>query len=281
MNHILRQSERLARWVFAMATYHTQRDYVERGRRLYPLLFSDVVRRAMHQARVSCAFDVGAHYGEFARGLRLAGYDGPIVSFEPNADAARVLRAHADRDGAWRVHEFALGRTTTNGTLHRPNASQFASLRPTLPYGAERWGDQVALRDAVPVQIRRLDDVFNSVLPTGIDPAAPGKLLVKIDTQGSDIDVLRGAERILGFVSVLVIELSLIPLYEGAPRYIDALRYVEDAGFSLAAVVPVGHDAGSGVPIELDGCFVRRPAAVPKQHVPLPNVNAGAFATSS
>jgi hypothetical protein len=110
-----------------------------------------------------------------------------------------------------------------------------------------------------------LDDVFDSVLPSGIDPAAPGSLLLKVDTQGSDIDVLEGAERILGFVAVLVIELSLIPLYEGAPGYIDALRYVEDAGFALAAVVPVGHDTASGVLVELDGCFVRRSAAVPER----------------
>jgi FkbM family methyltransferase len=245
--------------------------YVERGRRIYPLLFADAVSSAASRAGVTCALDVGGHYGEFGRTLRRAGYDGPIVSFEPNPDAARVLRARAARDLDWSVHEYALGRTSTDALLHRPASTQFASLRPTLPYGSERWGDQVAIRDVVPVPVRRLDDVFESVVPARFSTSAPGAQLLKIDTQGCDLDVLEGAACVLRLVSVLVIELSMIPLYEGAPRFIDALRYVEDAGFTLAAAVPVSHDTASGVPIEMDGCFVRRrttlPARIPELSV--------------
>ena len=263
MNRLFRQPERLARWAMAVTTYWTEWSYVERGRHLYPLLFADAVTRAMRHAGVSCAFDVGAHCGEFALSIRRAGYEGPIVSFEPNPDAAQALKARAARDGRWSVQECALGAANADGRLYRPNTTQFASLRETLPYGAERWGEQVAVRDVVHVPVRCLDDVFESVLPVGVDASRPGFLLLKIDTQGSDLDVLEGAKTALRFASVLVIELSVIPLYEGAPRLIDALRYVEDAGFVLASAVPVTHDRASGVAVELDGCFVRRPAAVP------------------
>jgi FkbM family methyltransferase len=262
MRRLFRQPERLARWVLAVTTYWTESGYVERGRRLYPLLFADAVVSAMRRTAVSCALDVGAHCGEFGSSIRRAGYDGSVVSFEPNPDAARTLEAHASRDGRWSVHSYALGAGNADGQLFRPGTTQFASLRQTLPYGVERWGDQVAVHDVVRVPVRRLDDVFESVLPPGIDASRPGSLLLKIDTQGSDLDVLAGARRTLGFVSVLVIELSVIPLYQGAPRFIEALRYVEDAGFVLAAAVPVTHDRVSGVPVELDGCFVRRGAVV-------------------
>ena len=260
---LLRQSERLARWALAVATYHLQPRYVERGRRLYPLLFADAVYRAASRARVKLALDVGGHCGEFGMSLRRAGYAGPIVSFEPNPAAARALGSCAARDGAWRVCETALGRVRSEGWLNRPVTTQFASLHPTLPYGHERWGNQVKVQDVVPVSVRRLDEVFESIVPPGSDPTCPGPLLLKVDTQGSDLDVLEGAGRILGEVAVLVIELSLIPMYEGAPNFVEALQYAEKAGFALAAVVPVTHDTASGVPIELDGCFVRRPVSLP------------------
>jgi FkbM family methyltransferase len=280
MNSLFLQPGRWARWVLGVMTYWTEPSYVERGRRLYPLLFADVVTRAMRRADVGCAFDVGAHRGEFASGIRRAGYEGPIVSFEPNSDAARTLKARAARDGRWSVQEYALGAANADGQLHRPNTTQFASLRETLPYGEERWGDQVTVRDVVKVPVRCLDSVFESVVPAGVDPSTPGSLLLKIDTQGSDLDVLEGATRVLRFVSVLVIELSVIPLYEGAPRLVDALRYVEDAGFVLASVVPVTHDRGSGVPIELDGCFLRRSvvtaARAPESAVPARDDRVGA-----
>jgi FkbM family methyltransferase len=252
--------ERMARWALGVATYHAQPNYVERGRRLYPLLFADAVQSAARRMHVACALDVGAHCGEFARTLRRAGYDGPIVSFEPNPDAARELQAHAQRDGMWWTHNYAIGRESGEAVLHRPAETTFASLRATLPYGAERFGGRMALQDEIPVRVNRLDDVFEGVVPPGIDPAAPGPLLLKIDTQGSDLDVLEGAAGILPFVSVLVMEFSLIRMYEGAPRFTDALEYVEAAGFSLAAVAPVTHDTASGAAIELDGCLVRRTA---------------------
>jgi FkbM family methyltransferase len=257
MRRAFQRFERMARWALAVATYHVNPSYVERGRRLYPLLFADSVFAAMRRARVSCALDVGAHRGEFALTLRRAGYNGAVVSFEPNPDAARILRVRARRDGAWWVHDYALGRETADAVLHRPAETPFASLRPTLPYGPRRFGSRVEPRDAIQVRVRRLDDVFDAVAPRSVNPAAPGPLLLKIDTQGSDLDVLEGAARILPFVAVLVMEFSLIPLYEGAPRLPEVLQYVEAAGFSLLAAVPVGHDTTSGTVIELDGCLVR------------------------
>ena len=55
--------------------------------------------KALRDRHVKLVFDIGANVGQFALGLRDAGYPGRIVSFEPTAAAFASLRHHAQRDG--------------------------------------------------------------------------------------------------------------------------------------------------------------------------------------
>ena len=56
---------------------------------------ADLVR----QLGVSHVLDVGAHHGEFARGLReRAGFGGRIISFEPSSENYAALIGRAERD---------------------------------------------------------------------------------------------------------------------------------------------------------------------------------------
>lgn len=75
------------------------------------LLFEeDQLRRFFDHFKVDCIFDVGANAGQYGRMLRSrVGYDGPIISFEPNPDVVKTLREVAKRDHCWLVEEVALG----------------------------------------------------------------------------------------------------------------------------------------------------------------------------
>jgi FkbM family methyltransferase len=220
-------------------------------------LFLEIVRAAIGRARVGCVLDVGAHRGEFAIGLRRAGYGGPIVSFEPNPSLPKMLHMRASRDAAWRVYSYGLGLADGEAILHRPRETSFASTRESLPYGCERFGADTVPSDAIKIPVRRLDGVFADTVDGWPLVAREAPVLLKIDAQGSDLDIFAGAAGILPRVEVVVMEFSLIPLYAGVPSFADALRQVEDAGFHLAGLVPVAHDNVTGAVVELDGCLVR------------------------
>jgi hypothetical protein len=50
---------------------------------------------------------------------------------------------------------------------------------------------------------------------------------------GYDLEVFAGAQGCLESIAALQSELSVVPLYKGMPRYLDALATYEQAGFQL------------------------------------------------
>ena len=204
------------------------------------------LRGALDRMRIGCVLDVGANRGQFASLLRRLGYRGPIVSFDPNPAAFAVLQATFGADPAWRGFPYALGAAHDRLVLHVPETSEYGSL-----LGLERSGQ--AELHAVETDVRRLDAVFDEVT-RGL---AAERFFLKTDTQGYDVEVLRGAAGCLERVWGLLAELSVVPLYDGAPRYTDALAYYESLGFALLHLSVVKHNERDGTVMEYDGLFVR------------------------
>ncbi len=122
------------------------------------------------------AFDVGANVGVFAV-VASATTDATVVGFEPTPDLAATFRSIVTANGLdCIVEELALGASSGRATLHLSDVTDSSnSLRSGF-----RPGTRV-----VDVGLERLDDY---IARTG---RAPGVL--KIDTESTEPDVLRGA----------------------------------------------------------------------------------------
>lgn len=81
-------------------------------------------------------------------------------------------------------------------------------------------------------------------------------ILLKIDTQGSELEVLRGAERLLNCVSEVFVECSFIELYEGQARAHEVIALLSSAGFRLVGVYSPQY-AADGRAVQLDALFSR------------------------
>jgi len=57
--------------------------------------------------------------------------------------------------------------------------------------------------------------------------------LIKLDVQGYELEVLKGASSILDYVEVLIMEVSLIPLIPGAPLFHAVIQSLHDMDFRL------------------------------------------------
>lgn len=102
------------------------------------------------------------------------------------------------------------------------------------------------------VEQNRLDELLPSL---GIDPER--RIYLKVDVQGYERAVLDGAAELFrsGAVVGLQLELSLVPLYEGAMTYREGLDRAEALGMTLMGLDPVFADPKSGQLLQADAVF--------------------------
>lgn len=197
--------------------------------------------------KIDLLLDVGANEGQYAHRMRAIGYQGTITSFEPNPVAANVLERYAARDKRWDVRQIALGKENSVTDLNVSKNSVSSSL-----LGMETVHRTVAPEsvyvDRQRVLVRRLDDELDAV---------GRRIWLKIDVQGTEHDVLSGAEKTLRFVEVIEIEMSTVSLYVGQMLMPDMLMLLHDLGFRLARLDAVLQDTVSGDLLQADGTFVR------------------------
>jgi FkbM family methyltransferase len=194
--------------------------------------------------------DVGAARGSFSLAARLALPDLRAYAFEPLPDEFAVLRTipgiHAFR--------FALGDETGPSTIHVSGNPGSSSLRPMLPEHEARFPGTATVRTET-IEVRTLDDV----IATGpIDLVPP--VLMKLDVQGFEDRVLAGGRETLARVDALIVEMSVVELYEGQLLEDDLNRLIEDAGFTRTGDFDEIRSPVSGEVVQRDGLFRRVPA---------------------
>lgn len=199
--------------------------------------------------------DVGANQGQYAGDLRSLGYDGPILSFEPVRSTYTQLVHRCADDPSWQALNLALGSETGSATINvAANEGASSSLLPMLDRHSAAAPEADYVRTES-VQVRRLDDVL-------AERGAPQRAFLKVDTQGFERSVLDGAGELLGSALVGVqLELSLVPLYDGAPLYDEMLERLLSAGYRLAWVDPGFADPRTGELLQFDAAFVLRDGA--------------------
>jgi FkbM family methyltransferase len=212
------------------------------------------LRRLLAHLDVDCVFDVGANTGQYGSMLRRkTGFKGRILSFEPIPEAAAEVRRKATRDPLWTVEEIALAEEAGLRDFSIMASPEFSSLSAPRNDDVARFSalnrpvKTIPVRtDTLAVAFKRLQPIFGFRRP-----------FLKLDTQGFDLAVLRGAgdvlSRFVGFQS----ELSIRRIYQDAVDFREALGFYQSLGFDLSALVP---NNGGHFPalIEIDCIMVRR-----------------------
>ena len=210
--------------------------------------------KLLRQYDIDLVLDVGANTGQYAKWLFKKGYQGRLISFEPQPDAFSTLEQNASSYQQWNVSNLALGSEETLATLNVAGNSQSSSLHAMLDRHVESAPDS-AYTGKVDVQVRRVDDVLDEM---GIDEQ---RIFMKLDVQGHEHETLRGATGCLDRLLGIEIELSLVGLYEGQRLWRETIDSMKELGFELASLRPCFNDPQTSVLLQADGVFVRPGAA--------------------
>lgn len=207
--------------------------------------------RLLEHSGIDLVLDVGANSGQYATELRAHGYAGRIVSFEPLTSAHASLTLAARGDAGWSVApRMALGDSEGEISIHVAGNSFSSSILDMLP-SHERAAPGSGYVASETVPLKRLDSVAGEYL------AGSRRVLLKIDTQGYEDRVLAGAASLLGRMTAIQTELSLVPLYAGQLLFDEMRRKIAALGFELFAILPGFVNEQTGQTLQFDGFFLR------------------------
>jgi FkbM family methyltransferase len=165
-------------WVPGNAIEHAHCGLIVRGDLEVPV--QEALRRTLAPGAV--LYDVGANIGFFSLvGARLAGPEGRVYAFEPVAANAAAIRRNMELNGVGnvRVVERALSDAPGRARLQLVEDLSWSRLEAT--------GAHPLTTEIVEVELATVDDL----VATG---EVPPPAAVKIDVEGSELEVLRGME---------------------------------------------------------------------------------------
>lgn len=169
---------------------------------------------------VTDIFDIGAHKGSWS--LDLSSRCDESVNFylfEPNPRLLEDLNCDN-----FMVFELALGSKEgprdffairgTGDSFYKESSSAYSSVRSRR------------------VHVKTLDKVVEEF-------GLPNPQLIKIDCQGAELDILKGAKKTLTNVKALIIEVQLLQSNLGAPRIETVFDFLEKQSFRPIAITEI------------------------------------------
>lgn len=205
---------------------------------------------------INCVIDVGANCGQYGEALRLAGYQGYIISFEPIKDCFLQLEKQSINDKHWFCYNHALGAVTETRKINITQSTKFSSFHAPLEESKEIFSKNVVVDDQE-VLIKPLDLIWDSILSECEMNEDGLKVFLKMDTQGYDLEVFNGAKESINKILALQSEISIKPIYENMPDYLQSLNIYRNNGFEITGMYPVSRDPNSNIVIEFD-CIMTR-----------------------
>ncbi len=189
--------------------------------------------------KLDVVYDIGAFDGSWATRLRKCLSGSPaFILFEPN-------EAHRDRLQATTFQFFTVLLGDENADV------QFFSRAET--------GDSIfkertpRFEDTAPIvtAMQRLDDVVSA-------ERLPDASLIKIDAQGAELKILRGAKQALASAQLVYLEMPVMQYNCGAPSFDSVLNELLDYGYFPYALLDHHHHAN--VLVQTDMLFINRSA---------------------
>ena len=123
----------------------------------------------------------------------------------------------------------------------------YSDLRKTSRYKKVDMNDRAIKTRKV--RMIPLDDILG-------EHELPGPYLLKIDVEGDELSVLKGAKLILTQTEVVIVETSVSRRFEGGSEFADIVTFLRGEGFRLCDIVGAA-DGPEGLLMQLDLAFLR------------------------
>jgi FkbM family methyltransferase len=208
------------------------------------------IQRRLCQKNDPVIFDVGANIGQTLVEYRRLFPSSKIFAFEPFPDSFLVLKQSFGQDRNTMLLELALSDHSGEEMLFCNNAAVTNSLLETSKEAERFWGDIVRTKNVVAVKVETLETFCNIHGINHID-------ILKIDTQGTELCILRGARCLLKLkqIEFLYLEITIVPTYVNQARFDEVFSLLYSFDYRLVDIYP--HKKNSEL-LFIDALFAKR-----------------------
>jgi FkbM family methyltransferase len=185
------------------------------------------LRRISRYIECRTIFDVGAHQGGLTKWFLEVFPDSTIYAFEPDPRNFGPLSRNAETQP--RVHPFQIALSNKAGLtdFHLGAADYTSSLFPRAKNDRRYFPKDFTMLGTEKV----VTDTLDGFCANRIDQID----ILKMDTQGAELDILRGSTGLLssGSIFIIVSEFFFIPHYEGAPLLNEIWTHLHTFSYEL------------------------------------------------
>lgn len=245
-----------------MTVSRTQRFARSAVKSLFRSVGLDVIRRrgesgaalaGLRRLAIRSVIDCGANEGQFARDISRVFPQVALYCFEPLPQPFAALSAWAESQrGRATCFQAALGERDEEVSMHLHTEHSTSSSLLATTTMEESLFPETRAQAEIAVRVTTLDAALAAAIPS-----MKHEILLKLDVQGYEDRVLRGATRILPSVRACLLEVCVDPLYveQAAFKDIVAILAQFDLTYAGNADQVFGED---GRIMWLDALFLRR-----------------------
>lgn len=198
-------------------------------------------------------FDVGSFHGHVARKYRKLFPKSSIYCFEPFPDSFNVLKRNLGSDPSFKIFQIGVSDEIGKTLFNSNSFSQTNSILKTDSRGESTWGAGLLdTKDIIEIEISTIDQI---VLDLGLEKID----ILKMDVQGAEFKVLKGAEKSFkkGIINMIYSEIITMPTYEGQLELEDSLQLFKSIGFKLVGLYNYSY-SDIGNLRQVDALFIKK-----------------------
>ena len=184
--------------------------------------------KIMNFNNIDLVLDVGASWGGYAKTLRRFGYKNKIISFEPVNESHNKLLKNSSNDDLWEVYNKVIisDKTENKTTLNVSKDLDNSSTLHATKLHRENYND-AKFTHQEEVNSEKLDNIFDKYCSN------KKNVMLKIDVQGSEMNVLTGVEKNLNKFKLVQVEVSIQPMYEGQILWSEIVNFMKNKNFDI------------------------------------------------
>lgn len=200
---------------------------------------------------IQTVLDVGANkWQSVDRRKDLLGSQILFHCFEPLPIPFAVLQHRFNNAKNITLHNVGLWSDNSEHEIFVSNIDDSSSLLPPTETMTKTY-EQIHFDKKDMIQIKTLDVLFS-------DLKIQWNILMKVDTQGYELEVFKWAANSLPHIAIIVVELSFTEFYENQPLFGDVHMYLQSQWFLYYGSFEQSADPVDGTPLQQDAIFVNK-----------------------